>query len=159
MQNVKLASLGKRLVAHLIDRLIMFVFFIVLVFSGIMFFGMLAPLKKDYDNYSESINSPLDILFAFGILGLVGVILLLPFIYDAVLTASSYQATFGKRIMRIKVIREDGGRVNFGDSFLRAIVKYITATMCYLLMMVCMFDKNQQNLHDRAVRTLVIEDE
>lgn len=159
MQNAKFASLGKRLIAHIIDRIIMMAMFFSLFMGGLIFAGALAPVKDEFDTLSGDSFSPIEMMLGLGFLGFLCMLLLLPVFYDAVLTASSYQATFGKRIMKIKVIKDNGEKINFGDSFLRALVKYFSGTVCFLLLMICMFDKKQQNLHDYAAKTFVIEDE
>lgn len=160
MQNAQFAPLGKRLIAHIIDRIIMMTLFFFLVLGGIVFIGVLAPAKNELDSLSaEDSFSLINLMLGLGFVGFLCMLILLPVFYDAVLTASSYQATFGKRIMKIKVIKDNGEKINFGDSFLRSLVKYFSGTICFLLLMICMFDKKQQNLHDYAAKTYVIDEE
>ena len=81
-----------------------------------------------------------------------------PVIYEVFMLSSSRQATFGKVIMKIKVIDEQGQRLTLGAAIGRTLIKYLTVNFCFLLWLWPLFNKEEQALHDLIVRDLVIRD-
>jgi uncharacterized RDD family membrane protein YckC len=153
-----MAGFGKRFLAQIIDNIIIWiVFFLVLIpFGGVLsFLGMSGGMRGDDLSGGEAAA-----LAATGV-SFIAVLLILvvaPVVYDALLTASPRQGTLGKSIMKIKVIKENGQALTTSEAFVRALVKYVTGQFCFLLFMVCLFNKEEQNLHDLAAKTFVIEE-
>ena len=154
MENISLAGFGKRLVAYIIDAILLsFVLFILLIpFGGIMaFMGM--------GNHNDEItDSAVAAMAGFSILGLIVVAVIAPVIYETLMISSAKQATLGKMAMKIKVVKEDGQKLELTDAIVRTLVKYISGSFCFLLLLVCAFAKNEQNLHDMAAKTFVVND-
>ncbi len=76
-------------------------------------------------------------------------------LYEALLTASSWQGTIGKRILRLKVTDEAGNRISFGRStgrFFAKILSYVTLWIGFI--MVAFTDK-KRGLHDILAGTVV----
>jgi uncharacterized RDD family membrane protein YckC len=99
---------------------------------------------------------------AWGALAIVYLLsLLLPFIYFTVMHAGARGATFGKRAMGIKVVREDGGQLGYGKAFGRygiVVVFWIFVLPALLDYLWPLWDDKNQALHDKVVGTLVVRD-
>jgi len=158
MQNVRLAGFAKRFVAYIIDRIIVLVGFFSI---GYMCYHSIESIRESFKDLNDITSTPnplIDIVsFLIGA-SFLFFLLLSPIIYEVLLTASSFQATLGKRIMRIKVVKENGQTLSKQEALGRTLLKALTSLFCFLLFLVCTFDKKDQNLHDRAVNTLVIEE-
>jgi uncharacterized RDD family membrane protein YckC len=149
MQNSTLAGFGARLVAQIIDSLI--VGFVMSIFI-IPIFGIGALTGAMDDSGSAGLFAGLALL-PIMLMAFVG-----PVIYEVFMLSSSRQATFGKVIMKIKVIDEHGQKLTIGAAAGRTLVKYLTVNFCFLLWLWPLFNKEEQALHDLVVRDLVIRD-
>jgi uncharacterized RDD family membrane protein YckC len=111
----KLASARSRLIAFLLDYLVIAVY--VLILSGVIsliFRNWLQPLAGRIFN-----NPSLFDLFAF-------LLLILPVgLYFALFECLPGQATLGKRRLGIRVAGADGRRISLGRSLLRSAVKFL----------------------------------
>ena len=155
MNNFRLAGFGKRFLAYIIDAIILGIAFslILLPFGGILaFLGF-----GSGGNITDGEAAAMAVTGGISILGIILVGMVAPIIYDALMTASPRQGTLGKSIMKIKVVKENGEALSTNDAFIRALVKYVSGQFCFLLLMVCLFNKEEQNMHDMAAKTLVIE--
>ncbi len=158
MKNVQFAGFGKRLVAYLLDGFIlgMGLFLLLIPFGGIFaFLGFNGSFYNSDDISPDEIASLA--VAGISIFGIILLALVAPVIYDTLFMASSKQGTPGMQIMRIKVVKENGQPLTMGDAFIRALVKFVTGQFCGLLFLICLFNKEEQNLHDLAARTFVVE--
>ncbi len=160
MENVKLAGFGKRFLAYLIDGILLsIVLSIVLIpFGGLLgIMGMKAA--QNGGEMSDEAAVATAAVAGMSIGGIILVALVVPIVYDALMTASSKQGTLGKMAMKIKVVKETGEQLNTSEAFIRAVLKSIIGGACALLWLVCLFNKKEQNLHDMAAKTLVLSAE
>lgn len=68
------------------------------------------------------------------------------------------QATFGKQMLGLKVVRSDGGRLNGQQSFGRFIVKHFLSGVFFMIgFIMAAFTHRKQALHDLAAGTIVIQ--
>jgi uncharacterized RDD family membrane protein YckC len=66
--------------------------------------------------------------------------------------------TIGKMITRIKVVREDGGRIDMNQAFIRNILRIIDGLFVYLVGAVLIWRSDKkQRLGDRVGKTLVVK--
>lgn len=66
--------------------------------------------------------------------------------------------TIGKMITRIKVVREDGGRIDMNQAFIRNILRIIDGLLIYLVGAVLIWRSNkQQRLGDSIAKTVVVK--
>ena len=82
-------------------------------------------------------------LFSNRILAQVSVFLLVTLpvtLYYAVSEASSYQATYGKRMMRLKVVDRNGNQIGILRSLARAFLKFIPWELSHTLIWEICFD-------------------
>ena len=143
--GVKLAGLGDRIIAFFIDILITMVLgFIVGGLMGVIFvFGC----------QSASDTSFVVASYLVGFLLFFGYFILL----EGPLGGGQ---TIGKRILHIRVVREENMEVmDYTKSFVRNILRIIDGFLCYLIaiLLIHSSDKNQR-LGDSAAHTLVIKE-
>lgn len=152
MDKSQLAGFGNRLVAQIIDGIILGIAITIVL---IPFGGIAALIGAGNWN-----GSPEDVA-AWGIVSMfIGIALLslfVPFIYEAIMISSARQATFGKILMKIKVVGENGERLSFGQALGRSLIKYISSNLCILLWLWPLFNPEEQSLHDLVVKSYVVK--
>ena len=113
--------------------------------------------------------------FALGMIGLGGILILAYLIFQAVLMSKTGQS-FGKRIMKIKVVNEDGDNPGFAGTvamreivpnlvlgvvglipFLGAIAQFGFWVAC--LVMLFLVDRDRRTLQDMIAKTYVVDAE
>lgn len=78
-------------------------------------------------------------------------------LYEALMTSSSLQATVGKLIFNLKVTDENGNRLTFPHATGRHFAKYVSFfTLCIGFIMAAFTDRKRA-LHDMIAGTLVIK--
>lgn len=82
--------------------------------------------------------------------------LVLLFFYFVLFEASVWQATPGKRVLRIKVTDVDSERISFSRSAIRFLSKIISSQLLLGYIMI-FFTKRRQGLHDLLAKTIVQE--
>ena len=76
-------------------------------------------------------------------------------LYEALLTSSSWQGTVGKRVLQLKVTDESGNRIGFGRATGRFFAKILSSMFfCIGFIMVGLTDR-KRGLHDMLAGTLV----
>lgn len=137
--NTNYAGFGKRLVASIVDGLILTIPMMVLgIGAGSAFLSL-----------TTSVSS-------MGFLNLV--MMLLSFGYFAYFESSEKQATPGKSMMNIKVADINGNRLTFGKAFLRNVMKIVSAMIIYIGFIMAAFTQKKQALHDMAVGAILLDD-
>jgi len=137
-QNIELeyrtAGIGPRLLAYIIDSIIF-----------IAFFSLIAGLL------SQIIGIYMGVWIMYTLLGIYA-------FYDLVCETWLDGQSIGKRILKIKVIRVDGGHPSLGDYIMRWMFRMIdiTATFGGLALLLIAFSKKHQRLGDIAAGTTVI---
>lgn len=142
-QNVdidyEVAGLGERIVARLID----------LAGFAVLYFIVLILMIASFRNS-----------------GTLGVVLIIIFLvifvfYDLVCELTMDGQTFGKKIMKIKVISLDGGQPTFGQYLMRWIFRVIDFGFIFgwgLVALVCVaVSKNHQRIGDMLAKTTLIK--
>jgi len=92
-----------------------------------------------------------------GITILEGVMVLVAWLYYAVMESTAPQATVGKLFMGIYVAGRDGGRVGFGRSSVRYWAKYLSALILFAGFVMAAFTRHKQALHDIIANCLVLK--
>lgn len=142
-QNVdidyEVAGLGERIVARLIDLAGFAVLYIIVLIL------MIASFRNS---------------------GTLGVVLIIIFLvifvfYDLVCELTMDGQTFGKKIMKIKVVSLDGGQPTFGQYLMRWIFRVIDFGFIFgwgLVALVCVaVSKNHQRIGDMLAKTTLIK--
>lgn len=131
------AGFGVRLVAHLIDG------FIISLFTNIIYW----VTGYDYD------KGIIEIIYSPG--GFLAFLLTLG--YFVYFETSDKQATLGKSIMGLKVIRQDGQKMQASDSIIRYLSKILSAFIFMIGYIMVIFDDQKRSLHDRIAKTYVVK--
>jgi uncharacterized RDD family membrane protein YckC len=152
MQNLPFAGVGTRLIAQIIDGLILG-FVLSLIIVPIVGVGVFSESMELYENDTAVAAMIAAIIVPIILLAIAG-----PIIYETVMISSAKQATLGKIIMKIKVVDEQGQRLTFGASLGRAVVKNVTSSMCILLWLWPLFNDKEQALHDLVAKDYVVHD-
>ena len=80
-----------------------------------------------------------------------------PWLYEAFMMSSEWQATVGKRVMAIVVTDIDGKRMSFARATGRHFAKYVSALLLGIGFIIAAFTARRQALHDMIAETLVIK--
>ena len=137
------ASWGSRVGAYLLDVLILVV---PLVLAVVLIFVLAS------DDGDESTEESL-------LLGLYLLTLVLPFLYFTLMHGGERGATYGKRALGIRVVREDGSRLGYGKAFGRYGIQFLLGILTLPLIVDYLWplwDGRKQSLHDKAVRSIVV---
>ena len=135
-----------RVVASLLDAIILSIAFIFLAIFTLFFFRSL---------FGDATGLAMLLLFL-----LVGIILIL--LYKPLMEASDYQSTFGKYFLNMKIVDKEGRKITFTKSFIRTIVYVLhTAipflnTVSWLAFLMIGFTEHKQGLHDILAETYVV---
>ena len=168
--EMELASPGKRIAAYLINCLIGSVAYIPMIWGAVSMSGSYAA-AIDPENPVQMEPSG----FALGMIGLGSVLILAYLIFQAVLMSKTGQS-LGKRIMKIKVVNEDGDNPGFaGTVAMREIVPNLVLTVVGMipflgiiaqlgfwiacLVMLFLVDRDRRTLQDMIAKTYVVDAE
>ena len=168
--EMALASPGKRIAAYLINCLIGSVAYIPMIWGAMSMSGSYAA-AIDPENPVQMEPSG----FALGMIGLGSVLILAYLIFQAVLMSKTGQS-LGKRIMKIKVVNEDGDNPGFaGTVAMREIVPNLVLTVVGMipflgiiaqlgfwiacLVMLFLVDRDRRTLQDMIAKTYVVDAE
>lgn len=80
-----------------------------------------------------------------------------PWLYEAFMMSSEWQATVGKRVMSIVVTDMEGKRITFARATGRHFAKYISAALLGIGFIIAAFTARKQALHDMIAETLVVK--
>lgn len=143
-----------RLLAHLIDH------FILGAVAAPLFFIMVLPsvgriIREAQQNQEppspELIVTIVSSVFVYIALAFVG-----QWLYEALLTSSSWQATIGKRVLGLKVVDEAGNRIGFGRATGRFFAKILSSMFFYIGFIMIGFTERKTGLHDMLAGTRVL---
>ena len=133
-------SFDQRLLASVLDWFILFGVFVIIAFIVVLLFIQ---------------DKETRLIVSFSILG---VIPLAKVIYHIVMESSAKQATYGKQMLKIKVVDMNGNRISTGTAISRNLLKLLSALPFCLGYVIAFFNKKQQCLHDMLANTLVIKE-
>jgi len=146
-QNVNvsfiLAGIGERIVAFFIDSLIKGFYVFVLSWAMRNFF--------DYDNFIQGMDG-------WSVGAFIFIITFPIHIYTLVLESMMEGQTFGKKLMKIKVVKIDGYQASFGDYLMRWIFRLVDifGSLGLVAFISALASKKHQRLGDIATGTAVI---
>jgi len=136
-ENISLATFPKRLLAYIIDEILVSFLFVMIYINSI----------ESTQNVEDTINM---------INGLVVYIMILKVIYQSFFV-TVYGATVGKILMKIKVVSiKDLENPSFIFSFIRASVRILSESAFYLGFIWALMNPKRETWHDKAGQTLVV---
>lgn len=140
-----------RFVAYVIDALILLVPTVILVglFAGFVF------LNRDSLDHEEE-GLPAVLVIALVLLAVAMIVI--NWLYEALMTSSPRGATFGKMALGLRIVRFDGAQLSFGRATARHFAKYMVTPMVPLAIgyIMAAFTNRKRALHDILADTLVI---
>jgi uncharacterized RDD family membrane protein YckC len=145
--NSRYASFETRLVAFILDLIVL-----ASCFALFVAFGLLQLLlRSDFGD-----NDPPDQAFyVFAIIILLYFVPFVPLYFVGLWTWRGQ--TLGKLAMAIRVVRSDGRPVGVGAALLR-LVGYLFSTLLLLAgFVMIVFDRRRRGLHDRLADTIVVD--
>lgn len=148
MQDFSLPGIGARIVAQIIDAVIVGIASSILI---VPFFGL-----SMFNSAALSDPEEAGALLGMSMLPIMLISLVAPIIYETLMISSARQATLGKSIMKIKVVDENGQGLTTGAAAGRTLIKYLSGNFCFLLWLWPLFNKEEQALHDIIVKDFVV---
>ena len=150
------ASVGKRLIALIIDIAIISIPFVaVMVWFGTGFGAFEGNPNQGYpadmsaDVYSDATGTG-TVYFLWSLLPLIGIT------YFAIFESSPRQATIGKQLVGIKVVNSKGQDLRLMNALLRAGVKFFISGIFFIGYILAFFNDKKQTLHDKWADTYVV---
>ena len=144
-----------RFLAHLIDHVILG------AVAAPLFFIMVLPAIVRIAREAEQNQEPPSPELIVTILSSVFIYIALAFVgqwlYEALLTSSSWQGTIGKRVLRLKVVDEAGNRIGFGRATGRFFAKILSSTFFCIGFIMIGFTERKRGLHDMLASTVVMK--
>jgi uncharacterized RDD family membrane protein YckC len=148
------AGFFDRAIAFGIDVIIVFLAFDVLLGSAVSLGNLAGPLL--FASTADMTGNPaMPVLIGNAVSALV-LLILLCWLYSALLTSSSQGGTFGKRIMGLKVVDFAGNRLSFWHATIRFIAKIFAGLILFIGFFMIHYSEKKQGLHDRFAGTYVV---
>ena len=147
--NNQYASFLARVVAYFIDLFILSGILTLLTYLGVLsFLGIEYDISQLGDASYSLANNRGYMLFS----------LLLGIAYYASFQSSKWQATVGKKLLKIKVTTMEGRRIGFIRATVRYIVMFGLSSIFFIGYLLALFTPRKQALHDLIARTVVVKD-
>ena len=137
-----LASAKQRVIAFIID--------LILVCTVGLFTLLFGLINLDF-NYINKIS-----MFSYIFLPVYIMLIFLLTSYFIFLHGYAGK-TIGKLYMGLSVVKEDGTKINFSDSFIRWIGYFLSFLPVFYGFISALSDKKMQAWHDRLAKTIVVE--
>jgi len=138
----KLAGVGARLAALIIDSLLQF-------FAILLCFGILFGINRQFVNMGVMIR--LSTIIA----ALIVIAFVIYMGYFVICEILMNGQTIGKRLFGLRVIRDNGQPIEFTQALIRGIIR-TTLDMLYVGLFVIMFSKKHKRIGDMAAGTIVV---
>jgi uncharacterized RDD family membrane protein YckC len=153
------AGLGRRIIAFIIDIILILVFDLVVAST----LGLLRGVQNLY--FYAYQHAPIEsltpegtrvalvtsIIASYGILFVV-----IPWLYYAGFESSRSQATPGKVLIHAQVTDLEGSRVSYARATIRFFAKFISLVIFFIGFIMIGFTKKKQGLHDKIAGCLVL---
>jgi uncharacterized RDD family membrane protein YckC len=143
------AGVGSRIVAIIIDSVILCVIMAVIALP----LGLQAAMFSMMD--VSNVANTAALLGGFATLGLLMIVINLG--YYTYFEGTTGQ-TLGKKLVNIKVAREDGKPMTYADALIRTLLRIIDGIMAYLIgFIVILATEKKQRIGDIAAHTIVVK--
>ena len=150
--EIRLASIGKRWLAIVIDGFLVAIATVLLLVAG----GALAPLDAAMASADEAAVSEAFVQLSVQRRSLVN--LLISAVYNVALMVWFNGQTLGKMMLRLRVVKKRGGRITVLDALLRNVFGYMVSQIFLLGYLWALFDAEKQTWHDKMAGTVVVEE-
>lgn len=157
MNGQSYAGFWKRVVANIIDRIIIGMASAVILIPLFVALGISAFSMADIDTaYDPGTAAGLIIAMVAAYLIVVFMLLLAGWMYYALMESSSNQGTLGKMALGIKVTDMNGERISFGRATGRYFARYLSLLILGIGFLMAAFTQQKQALHDIIAGCLVV---
>lgn len=162
------AGLFSRSAAYIIDIIMVFFLVLILIVPFLIPFGIVSFTPVNGNDPGMGIILPgmgFGIFFAtradgmletmLTVLGSVGTLVI--FITYFIVIEGRFGYTPGKRLLSLKVLKEDGTKITYKESIIRNIPKFISNLIILdAILMVILYRKDRQRVFDKVASTIVI---
>jgi uncharacterized RDD family membrane protein YckC len=139
-----------RVAAQLLDGLILGA-----IFTPIFLLFILPVLLRIIKEANSGHEPPVEL---FGVIFLlVPITWIGRWLYDALLTSSTWQGTVGKRVLHLKVTDEAGNKISFGRATGRFFGKLVSGMAMDIGFIMVAFTDRKRGLHDMIAGTVVMK--
>ncbi len=140
-----LASIGDRILATLIDSLVIFTYIMIILFFIMILLGALESQLDEDDMWY--------------FMALFIVLYIPAFLYHLLCEQFFQGQSVGKRVMNIKVVKTDGSSASFGSYLLRWMLRMVDFTLTYYsaAAISILVTEKSQRLGDLAAGTTVVK--
>lgn len=145
------AGFCRRAVAFILDMLI------VSIPTALIFGPMVALEAVSLGGTPENISAVQAGLVGATVFSWQLAALVLTWLYFAIWESGAKQSTWGKRLLGIKVVGADGGRISFGRATARFFCKTFSYLILYVGFIMAAFTSRKRALHDMIVETYVVK--
>jgi uncharacterized RDD family membrane protein YckC len=158
--SVQYAGFWLRVVAYLIDSLILSVGFMALFIPFAVMTGLTAVLGNIHPGEDpRDVGAILGGTFFLGLFTVASLAILGAWLYHAKMESSSWQATLGKKALNLRVTDFYGARISFARASGRHFAKLITGLIPLGVgFMLAGLTERRQALHDMLASCLVLRD-
>jgi uncharacterized RDD family membrane protein YckC len=136
-----------RVVASILDSIILSAVYVPV---GLIF---LVPSIRVVHDHDWEQGPPVELMGT--IFMLVALFLASTWLYEALLTSSSWQGTIGKHMLSLKVTDLEGRRISFARATGRFFGKFLSRMIMHIGFIMVAFTERKQGLHDLLAGTLV----
>lgn len=119
-----------------------------IVILAIIATGVHTVLMASYEGYNGDLSRE-------GYTIYILLVFLIYWLYFTLQESSDFQATIGKRAVKIKVVNSEGNKITFGQAAIRNILKDIPVIGFICVLPIGSSEKNQ-GFHDMAAKTYVV---
>lgn len=150
---VTYAGFWKRFLAYIIDDIILSIAGLsIVLFVGALFgLSFLSMFSDDAESMAAIIAAAASAIFMA-----VVALMVVGWLYYALMEASVNQGTLGKMALGIKVTDLEGNRISFGKATGRYFGKIVSAMIFYVGYFMAGFTERKQALHDIMASCLVV---
>jgi uncharacterized RDD family membrane protein YckC len=151
---MKHAGFWRRFLAYIIDAILFWVVFIVVIGGalGVTDFELSGTIGDRTGQMSRPATASEGVQWLFQL-----IVLVISWLYFALLESSAKQGTLGKMALGIKVTDLDGNRISFGRATGRFFAKIISGVILMIGFIMAAFTAKKQALHDIIASTLVVK--
>jgi uncharacterized RDD family membrane protein YckC len=162
MTSTAYAGFGQRLLALIIDGIIIGIVYSVIVTPILAAIGFgIASEVKNMDGMSDDQVAGAAVGMMGAIFAAMGTIILVSYtiqiLYYSFMESSKLQASVGKLAMGIKVVDLSGNRLSLGKAVLRSFGKILSGMVMCIGYLMAAFTEKKQGLHDIIAGTLVVK--
>jgi uncharacterized RDD family membrane protein YckC len=144
IKNPQFGGFGERLVANFLDFLI--------VFSTVIIIMKMLGLSAD-----NAMRLATGVKVTNELSKLETIIYIMTLAYYLIMPATPFRGTFGKMIMNLQIVTEQGKRISIVRSLWRYIASFVSAILLFFGFILIIFHSEKRGLHDLMANTYVLK--